>query len=121
MFSFVDFSALFTCILSYLLRESAVLGSKFCPVCELYNFTLHLSFHSRGPQIVFWTHPSWVAGKYICHELACHFRLILAFLTKKYQKYGEGMVLSKNKCCIWTQPTQIPLRILLSEEKNFGT
>ena len=29
------------------------------------------------------------------------------------------MVLSKNKCCIWTQPTQIPLRILLSEEKKF--
>ena len=27
-------------------RESAVLGSKFCPVCEFYYFTINLAFHS---------------------------------------------------------------------------
>ena len=73
----------------------AVLGSKFCPVCRLCHFTLHLAFHFRGPQIVFWTHPSWVAGKYICHELACHFRLILAFFDQKVPKIWRGNGLNK--------------------------
>ena len=54
MISLVDFLALFTCIMLDLVGESAVLGYKFCSVCKLCYFTIHLVFHSPGPQICFY-------------------------------------------------------------------
>ena len=45
MFSFVDYLPLFTCIIADLVQEHAI-------VCELCWFTIHLAFHSPGPQIV---------------------------------------------------------------------
>ena len=39
-------------IMPDLVRESAILGSKFCPVCELCYFTIHSASHSPGLQIV---------------------------------------------------------------------
>ena len=76
MFSIVDFSALFTCVMPDLMRKCTALGSQFCPVCELVYFTIHLAFHSPGLRIVslqshglnFWTTPSWVAVKYIFND-----------------------------------------------------
>ena len=38
-------------IMPDLVRESAILGSKFCPVCELCYFTIHSASHSPGLQI----------------------------------------------------------------------
>ena len=49
---FADFSALFTCIMPDLVRESVIFGSKFCPVCELCYFTIHLAFYSPERQVV---------------------------------------------------------------------
>ena len=50
--------------------------SKFCPVCGLCYSTMHLAFHSPGPQIIslhshdwfFWTNPS-IMGVWKVHYL----------------------------------------------------
>ena len=86
--NFFDFSALFTYIIPDLVWEMTV--SCFCHVCELCS----LAFHSPGPQtfsmqnhgLIFWTNPSWVAGKYIFCDVVCRFCLILAFFEQKVQK-----------------------------------
>ena len=64
----------------------AVLGSKFCPVWELYSSIKHWAFHCPGSQVVslrshgliIWTNTSWVARKYIFYDVVCCFRLNLA-------------------------------------------
>ena len=115
MFSFVDYLPLFTCIIADLVQEHAI-------VCELCWFTIHLAFHSPGPQIVslqshdwfFWTNPS-IMGVWKVHYL-------WGILYKKCQKHGEGMFPLKTKCHIWTHRTQIPLWIPISFyylKKNF--
>ena len=76
-----------------LVRESAVLEYKFCPVCELCSFTMHLAFHSPRPHIVslqshvliFWTNSSWVAREYLFYDVVCRFCLILALSFKNME------------------------------------
>ena len=119
MLSFFEFLGSCTCNMPDLVWDRTVLASKICPVCELCSFTINLAFHSSGPQtvsfqshgLIFWTHSSWVAGKYIFYDIICRFCLILTFLNKTCQKYGEELILSKNKCNTWTHFTQTPLRI----------
>ena len=52
MSPFFDFNSMFTHIMPDLVQEITILGSKFCPVCELSSFTVHLALHSTRLQIV---------------------------------------------------------------------
>ena len=96
MFSLDVFSALFACIMSALVQESAVLGSWFCPVCDLCVPYKHMAFHSPGQKIVSlrshwidWLDKpimgGWKVGLHFFH-VVCRFRLILAFFEQKVPK-----------------------------------
>ena len=52
--------------------------------------------------------------KYILYDTFYPFWLILALLGQKVPKYGEGMVLSKNKYRIWTHQGEIPQWLQIS-------
>ena len=73
MFSFVEFLALFKCILPHLVLDSAVLGSKFCPVCVLCSFPKHLAFHSPEPGIEFLDKLYMGGWKVHFYDVVCNF------------------------------------------------
>ena len=66
----------------------------------------------------------WIV-KDICDHMICHFPQILHFFFKNRQKHGEGIVLAKNKCRIWTVHSQVllwrPISRLYLRKKVFGT
>ena len=79
-------------IITDMVEEFAVLGSKYCAVCKLCYFTIHLDLHSPELQTVslqshglmFWMNPSRMAGKYIFFAI---FTLLWLLLTKSAKKW----------------------------------
>ena len=71
---------------------------------------IHLVSHFPGSQTVslqsqgltFHINLSWVVWKYIFYDAIRNFNQILASVVQKERKHGEGVVLAKNKCHIWT-------------------
>ena len=108
---FSDFTPLSSYIITDMVKEFAVLGSKYCPVCKLCYFTIHLDLHSLELQtvslqshgLIFRLNPSRMAGKYIFYDVICHFHLILASFNKKCQNMEKE---NKHK---WTHHSRIPL------------
>ena len=102
------------CIMPDLVRESAVWVSKFCSVCELCYFTIHLASVSPGPHIVplpshrliFWTEPFYNRFYRFC--------LILALWEQKMLKIWGRNNPIKNIYHILTHQAQIVSKILIS-------
>ena len=134
--SYVLFRYVFGIIYSImpdLVRESAVLGSNFCPVCEFCHFTIHSASHSPGPQIVslqshgliFMDKPFMGGCKvhFLWHDLLSLPNFDL-FWTKIAKHLEMEWSYQKNKCHIWSNHTQIPICnqfIFIMWERNFGT
>ena len=100
-----------------LVRESVILGFKFCPVCSLCYFKLHLAFHTPGPQM------------FLCRATDGFFEQTLhgwlettffmtgfdVFANLDFQKAPEmwrRRCHIKNEHHIWTHHAQVPLRLL---------
>ena len=89
-----------------------------------FGFTLSWTFSMQSHGLSFWKNPSWVALKKIFNVTICHFCPIMAFFSKKCQKYGEGRVLSKIDVIFGLTTLKYPYEypfLFVIWEKGFGT
>ena len=103
------FTGSFACSMPVLVREVADLGSKFCPVWELFSCTILLLLHHpywllficSAINIDFWDKP-WQESTFVMTRFA----ILVYFFKQKVPKHGEIDAPSKNRCHIWTCSTQ---------------